>query len=99
MTYTIPSYLVRAGSVYQPGPGLVPLSIKQSARFLGAAYPRVTAFDSTKFLDRSPLRTGTRRAGEQGRCYTADGTNAIYVAGKVVITGQQGQVPDLADPA
>ena len=29
----------------------------------------------------------------------ADGTNAIYVAGKVVVTGQQGQVPDLADPA
>jgi hypothetical protein len=29
----------------------------------------------------------------------ADGTNAIYVAGKVIITGQQGQVPDLADPA
>jgi hypothetical protein len=29
----------------------------------------------------------------------ADGTNAIYVAGKVIITGQQGQVPDLTDPA
>lgn len=28
-----------------------------------------------------------------------DGTNEIYVAGTVKLTGQQGQVPDLVDPA
>ena len=75
MAYTIPSYTVRAGSVYQPGPDVVPLNVKNNARFIGAAYPNLYPFSSTKLLDQSPLHLGTRRAGQQGRCYTADGTD------------------------
>jgi hypothetical protein len=71
MTYTIPSYTVRPGSVYQP-PGGVPGYIKQNARALYAA-GLGAAFDSTKLLDQSPLHLGTRRAGQQGRDYTGDG--------------------------
>ena len=73
MTYTIPSYTVQPGSVYQP-PGRGPGYIKQNARGLYAA-GLGAAFDSTKLLDQSPLHLGTRRAGQQGRCYTADGTD------------------------
>jgi hypothetical protein len=75
MTYTIPSYAVRPGSVYQPGPDVVPLNVKRDARFIGAAYPNLYPFDSTKLLDQSPLHLGTRRTGQQGRCYTSDGTD------------------------
>jgi hypothetical protein len=71
MTYTIPSYTVRPGSVYQP-PGGVPGYIKQNARALHAA-GLGAAFDSTKLLDQSPLHLGTRRAGQRGRDYTGDG--------------------------
>ena len=73
MTYTIPSYTIQPGSVYQP-PGGVPGYIKQNARALHAA-GLGTAFDSTKLLDQSPLHLGARRAGQQGRCYTSDGTD------------------------
>ena len=73
MTYTIPSDTVRPGSVYQP-PGGVPGYIKQNARALYAA-GLGAAFDSTKLLDQSPLHLGTRRTGQQGRCYTSDGTD------------------------
>jgi hypothetical protein len=75
MPYTIPSYAVRPGSVYQPGPDVVPLNVKRDARFIGAAYPNLYPFDSTKLLDQSPLHLGTRRTGQQGRCYTSDGTD------------------------
>ena len=73
MTYTIPSYTIQPGSVYQP-PGGVPGYIKQNARALHAA-GLGTAFDSTKLLDQSPLHLGARRAGQQGRCYLYDGTD------------------------
>jgi hypothetical protein len=75
MPYTIPSYTVRPGAAYQPGVDLVPLNVKRDARFIGAAYPNLYPFDSTKLLDQSPLHLGTRRTGQQGRCYTADGTD------------------------
>ena len=77
MPYTIPSYTVRPGAVYQPKPISqvdVPVYIKQNARGLYAA-GLGTTFNSTKLLDQSPLHLGTRRAGQQGRCYTADGTD------------------------
>ena len=77
MTYTIPSYTVQPGSVYQP-PGGVPGYIKQNARGLYAA-GLGAAFDSTKLLDQSPLHLGTRRTGQQGRCYLYDGTDDYSV--------------------
>ena len=73
MTYTIPSYTVRPGSVYQP-PGGVPGYIKQNARALYAA-GLGAAFDSTKLLDQSPLHLGTRRAGREGQSINLNGTN------------------------
>jgi hypothetical protein len=73
MSYTIPSYKVRPGAAYQPGVDLVPLNVKSDARFIGAAYPNLYPFDSTKLLDQSPLHLGTRRAGQRGRDYTGDG--------------------------
>jgi hypothetical protein len=81
MTYTIPSYKVRPGAAYQPGVDLVPLNVKSDARFIGAAYPNLYPFDSTKLLDQSPLHLGTRRAGQQGRSIDLNGTNqAVRVA-------------------
>ena len=81
MTYTIPSYAVRPGSVYQPGPDVVPLNVKRDARFIGAAYPNLYPFSSTKLLDQSPFHLGTRRAGQQGGCINLNGTNqAVRVA-------------------
>jgi hypothetical protein len=81
--YTIPSYTVHAGSVYQPGPDVVPQNVKRDARFIGAAYPNLYPFSSTKLLDQSPLHLGTRRTGQQGRCYTADGTDDEVIYGDI----------------
>jgi hypothetical protein len=83
MTYTIPSYAVRPGSVYQPGVDLVPLNVKRDARFIGAAYPNLYPFDSTKLLDQSPLHLGTRRTGQQGRCWHYDGTDDYSTGGDI----------------
>jgi hypothetical protein len=81
--YTIPSYMAQPGAAYQPGLGVVPLNVKSGARFIGAAYPNLYPFSSTKFLDQSPLHLGTRRAGQQGRCYTADGTDDEVIYGDI----------------
>jgi hypothetical protein len=55
--------MAQPGAAYQPGLGVVPLNVKSGARFIGAAYPNLYPFSSTKFLDQSPLHLGTRRAG------------------------------------
>jgi hypothetical protein len=81
MPYTIPSYAVRPGSVYQP-PGGVPGYIKQNARALYAA-GLGAAFDSTKLLDQSPLHLGTRRTGQQGRCWHPDGIDDYSTGGDI----------------
>lgn len=75
MSYPVPLLLNQRRQRRQGIPG----SIKSGARALYAV--KGTAFDSTKFLDQSPLHTGTRRTGEQGRCYTADGTDDFITTG------------------
>ena len=81
--YTIQSYMAQPGAAYQPGIGVVHLNVKSGARFIGAAYTNLYPFSSTKFLDQSPLHLGTRRAGQQGRCYTADGTDDEVIYGDI----------------
>jgi hypothetical protein len=81
--YTIPSYMARPGTAYQPGVDLVPLNVKRDARFIGAAYPNLYPFDSAKLLDQSPLHLGTRRTGQQGRCWHYDGTDDYSTGGDI----------------
>ena len=77
MPYTIPSYFINPGSVSQPRK--IPPYISQNARALFCA--KGGAYSSTRLLDQSPLNSGTRRAGQQGRCYTADGTDDLVDLG------------------
>lgn len=72
MPYIIPSSAVTPGTVYQPGKG-VPSYITANARAMACI--KGGALSATHMLDQSPRNNGTRRTGEEGRCYTADGTD------------------------
>jgi hypothetical protein len=72
MPYIIPSSAVTPGTVYQPGKG-VPAYITANARAMACI--KGGALSATHMLDQSPRNNGTRRTGEKGRCYTADGTD------------------------
>jgi surface protein len=78
--YTIPSYAVYPGSVYQPGsalPGYISANAREVYCIKGGA------FNSTRMLGQLPANSGTRRTGQEGRCYTADGVDDEVVIGDI----------------
>jgi hypothetical protein len=77
MPYTIPSSAVTPGTVYQPGRG-VPAYIRSNARAMACI--KGGALSATHMLDQSPRNNGTRRTGQQGRCYNFDGIDDIVIA-------------------